>query len=165
MIIFVTLGSQKFQFDRLLKKLDEIAAKNEHYVIYAQTGYSTYQPVNFKYKPFLNKEEFDRLVENADVIITHGGTGAIITALKSGKKVLAVPRLKQYGEHVDNHQAQIAESFENAGYICTCWKMKDLEKQIEITYKMKPEKYVSNTENMINALRNSIEAPRKRRFG
>ena len=158
MIIFVTLGSQKFQFDRLLIALDKVAEKNKDFTIYAQTGYSTYTPVNFKYKPFLNKEEFDQLVQNADIIITHGGTGAIITALKSGKKVLAVARLKEYGEQVDNHQAQIVESFDMAGYIKACWKMESLEDDILTAYKMKPQKYISNTENMIAAIRNSIES-------
>lgn len=54
-MIFVTLGSQKFQFNRLLQKIDELvkeeAIKEE---IFAQIGYSDYKPENYQYKDFLN---------------------------------------------------------------------------------------------------------------
>lgn len=50
-------------------------------------------------------------------MITHGGTGAIIGAVKKGKKVIAVPRLVKYGEHVDNHQMQIIKQFSEMNLI------------------------------------------------
>lgn len=110
-MIFVTLGSQKFQFNRLLQKIDELvkeeAIKEE---IFAQIGYSDYKPENYQYKDFLNRNEFSEIQSKADVVITHGGTGAIIGAVKKGKKVLAVPRLAKYGEHVDDHQIQLCSS-------------------------------------------------------
>jgi len=58
-MIFVTLGSQKFPLNRLLKKVDEIieqgAIKEE---VFVQTGYSDYCPQHYQYKQFLNREEF-----------------------------------------------------------------------------------------------------------
>ena len=98
-MIFVTLGSQKFQFNRLLKKLDALIEEN---VItdemFAQVGNSDYQPRNYPYQAFVNHDEFDALIRKCDLFITHGGTGAIIGAVKKGKKVIAVPRLARYGE-------------------------------------------------------------------
>ncbi|MBT9012995.1 beta(1,3)galactosyltransferase EpsH, partial [Lactobacillus delbrueckii subsp. bulgaricus] len=103
-MIFITLGSQKFQFDRLLKEIDKlVVAKKLNDEIFAQVGYSTYKPKHYQYKAFLDREEFAKWEGKADIVITHGGTGAIIGAVKKGKKVIAVPRLARYGEHVDDH--------------------------------------------------------------
>lgn len=86
-MIFITLGSQKFQFNRLLKAVDELvergAIKEE---VFAQIGYSDYKPVNYSYKQFLNRDEFAAQEGKSDIVITHGGTGAIIGAVKRGKK-------------------------------------------------------------------------------
>ena len=81
-MIFITLGSQKFQFNRLLKAVDELKTDEE---IYAQIGYSDYKPINYKYKEFLDRDEFSEVMNKADIVITHGGTGAIIGAVKKGK--------------------------------------------------------------------------------
>ena len=81
-MIFVTLGSQKFQFNRLLKAVDELQTDEK---IFAQIGYSDYKPQNYKYKEFLDREEFAAWEQKADIVITHGGTGAIIGAVKIGR--------------------------------------------------------------------------------
>ena len=116
--IFVTLGSQKFQFNRLLKAIDELYEKKIITLdVFAQIGYSDYLPKNYRYKKFLDRDEFNNEMENADIVITHGGTGAIIGAVKKGKKVIAVPRLAKYGEHVDDHQLQLIEQFDDLNLI------------------------------------------------
>ena len=84
-MIFVTLGSQKFQFDRLLQAVDKLQTDDE---IFAQIGYSEYRPKHYKYKKFLDRDEFAKAMDLSDVVITHGGTGAIISAVKKGKKLL-----------------------------------------------------------------------------
>jgi UDP-N-acetylglucosamine transferase subunit ALG13 len=113
-MIFITLGSQKFQFNRLLKAVDELVAagkiKDE---VFAQIGYSDYKPTNYKYEQFLDREKFSQIMDKAEIVITHGGTGAIIGAVKKGKKVIAVPRLARYGEHVDDHQLQLVGQFKD----------------------------------------------------
>lgn len=93
--IFITLGSQKFQFNRLLIAVDKLCEKKiicgED--VFAQIGYSDYVPQNYRYNNFLDREEFSMEMGKADIVITHGGTGAIIGAVKKEKKVIAVPRL------------------------------------------------------------------------
>ena len=87
-MIFVTLGSQKFQFNRLLKEIDRLIEENEvNEEVFAQIGYSDYQPKNYHYKNFLDREEFNEIMSRCDKVITHGGTGAIVGAIKKGKKV------------------------------------------------------------------------------
>ena len=105
-MIFVTLGSQKFQFNRLLQAIDRIIESGElKGEVFAQTGHSDYVPRHYTYRDFLDREAFANEMSRCDLVITHGGTGAIIGAIKSGKKVIAVPRMAKYGEHVDDHQA------------------------------------------------------------
>ena len=100
--IFITLGSQKFQFNRLLKAVDELCKKGtiDADDVFAQIGYSDYLPQKYSYKKFLDRDEFSNEMGKADIVITHGGTGAIIGAVKKGKKVIAVPRLAKYGERI-----------------------------------------------------------------
>lgn len=157
-MIFITLGSQKFQFDRLLiavDKLVETGMINEK--IFAQTGYSDYTPVNYEYKAFLDRNEFALWEARADLIITHGGTGAIIGAVKNGKKVIAVPRRVEYGEHVDNHQFQIVRQFRDLDLICECDDCDKLEEAINYCKLKNFKPYRSNTQAVISEIDKYIE--------
>lgn len=156
-MIFVTLGSQKFQFNRLLKAVDELKINEE---VFAQIGYSDYKPMNYKYKKFLDRNEFTQIMKKSDIIITHGGTGAIMNALKQNKKVIAVPRLSKYGEHVDNHQLQIIEQFKDLDLIYACEDM-NLEKALEVVANTKYQNYKSNTHTIIKSLEKFIEGVNK----
>ena len=61
-MIFVTVGSQKFQFNRLLKAIDTLVKNNSiTEEVFAQTGYSDYKPKYYKYREFLNRDEFANL--------------------------------------------------------------------------------------------------------
>ena len=151
-MIFVTLGSQKFQFDRLLLAMDQIAQRGTKHEIFAQTGASTYVPVNFSCKAFLDADQYADAMQRADIIITHGGTGAIISAVKRGKKVIAVPRLACHGEHVDDHQLQIIRSFTELGFILPCEDLSELEQKLEDIEHMTFCSYQSNTQTIVDSI-------------
>ncbi len=157
-MIFVTLGSQKFQFSRLLKAVDKLV-KDRIITdeVFAQTGCSDYEPENYKFKQFMDRDEFAAIMEKADIIITHGGTGTIIGAVKKGKKVIAVPRLAKFGEHVDDHQLQLVEHFADMNLICTCYDCDKLGDAIEYARRTTFEKYVSNTAAIIKSIEEFIE--------
>lgn len=158
-MIFVTLGSQKFQFNRLLKELDRLVSEEKiDEEIFAQIGYSDYKPQSFKYKDFLDRDEFKKIMSKSDTVIAHGGTGAIITAVKQCKKVIAVPRLAKYGEHVDNHQIQLVDEFKELNLIEPVYDEKDLEKAINEIENKTFNKYISNTKNIIKSLEEFIES-------
>lgn len=92
-MIFITLGSQKFQFNRLLREIDRLCANKEvKEDVFAQIGYSDYIPQNYKYVNFMDREEFNKKMDEVDLIITHGGTGAIIAAVKKKKKSHSSPK-------------------------------------------------------------------------
>ncbi len=152
-MIFVTLGSQKFQFNRLLEKIDALVAEKiitEH--VFAQIGYSDYEPQSFEYKKFMNRDEYIEAQELADIVIAHGGTGAIIGALKQGKKVIAIPRLEKYGEHVDNHQEQLVSQFCDMGVIEACYRLDELDFALNRVRTKSYNEYYSNTNVIIESI-------------
>lgn len=150
-MIFITLGSQKFQFNRLLIAVDRLVENGTITdKIFAQIGYSDYIPKHFQYKQFLDREEFAKMEAKSDVVITHGGTGAIIGAVKQGKKVIAVPRLAKYGEHVDDHQIQLLKEFEEMNIILTCDDPDDLGDVYQSIEKVQLQPYVSNQKTIID---------------
>lgn len=157
--IFIILGSQKFQFNRLLIAVDKLCEKNIICGddVFAQTGYSDYVPRNFSYNNFLDREEFSVEMGKADIVITHGGTGAIIGAVKKGKKVIAVPRRAKYGEHVDDHQLQLVGQFKELDLIYECDDTNELADAIEKVKYTKYAVYKSNTEQILNSIEKYIK--------
>lgn len=156
--IFITTGSQKFQFNRLLRAVDRLYEDgNLTTPAFAQTGSSDYRPEHYDYKDFLDRDEFAAEIDRADLVITHGGTGVIIGAVKKGKRVIAVPRLAKYGEHVDDHQIQLVEQFEGMGIITTCYDLEDLGDRIRKAEEQEYMPYESNTENILNSIEMFLE--------
>lgn len=157
-MIFVTLGSQNFQFNRLLIEIDRLVEEGKiTEEVFAQIGYSDYKPKNYCYKEFLDRDEFADIMSKCDKVITHGGTGAIIGAVKKGKKVIAVPRLAKFGEHVDDHQLQIVEQFEKMNFIKYVDHEGELEKLILNIDKESFQNYKSNTLNIISSIEKFVE--------
>ena len=161
-MIFITLGSQKFQFNRLLKAVDELV-KQEKITerIFAQTGYSDYEPENYEFKQFLSRDEFAKVLSETDIVVTHGGTGAIVGAIKAEKKVIAVPRLEKYGEHVDDHQKQIVWQFRKGNLIYGVDDCEELSEAIEFVKNHQFEKYESNTSRIIESIEEYINKDNK----
>ena len=157
-MIFITLGSQKFQFNRLLKAIDDQIRDGKIVdEIFAQIGASDYKPKNYQFKDFLDRDEFAEIQGKAEIEITHGGTGAIIGAIKKGKKVIAVPRLSKYGEHVDDHQLQLVEQFKELDLICVCHNCDDIWIAIEEVKRTEYKVYQSNTSRIITSIESFIE--------
>lgn len=118
MLIFVTVGSRNYPFDRLFRKLDELyedGILTEK--MFAQTGTSTYKPKHYEYKHFISQDEFLKKIKEADIVVSHGASGSIMKALNAGKKVIAVTRLEKYGEHINDHQIQNNVAFGSNGYV------------------------------------------------
>ena len=158
-MIFVSVGTQKFQLDRLLQTLDQLIEDNIiREPVMAQIGVSQYVPKHYSYVPFMDREEFAKQVGDCDIMITHGGTGAIIGAVKKGKKVIAVPRLAQYGEHVDDHQLQLIHQFDDLNLICPCYDLKNLGDCCSRIRSMKFKEYVSNTQNIVDSIEAYLES-------
>lgn len=117
-LIFVTVGSRNYPFDRLFKKLDEMYESGTlTEPVFAQIGTSKYIPRHYEYKDFISQDEFSEKIKSANIVVSHGASGSIMKALNAGKKVIAVTRLKKYGEHIDDHQIQNNEAFGANRYV------------------------------------------------
>lgn len=158
-MIFITLGSQKFQFDRLLQKVDELV-ENGFLTedVLAQSGNSGYVPKYYKSIDFMDRDAFNEQMGIANIVITHAGTGAILGALKKGKKVIAVPRRKVYGEHVDDHQLQIVKQFELMKIIEPCYDVDNLEQAYNDVLTKEYVQYRSNTQIIISSIEDFLES-------
>lgn len=160
-MILVLLGTQNNSFHRLLEKMDELIKKGtiEEKVL-VQSGYTRYESNNMRIFDLIPQEELEKYQEQADLIITHGGVGSIISSIKKGKKVIAVPRLHQYQEHVNDHQKQIVESFHKKGYIIGIQSVDDLEQAILEMQEFIPVKYETKEDGnckMLQIIENFIE--------
>ena len=157
-MILVTLGTQNNSFHRLLeevqKNIDNGNIKEE---VIVQKGYTKFDSKQMKLIKEIPQDEFNKLIDQANLVITHGGVGSIITAITKGKKVIAIPRLKKYNEHVNDHQIEIIDSFNEKGYIIGIHSVEELGKALEKTKNFKPQKYVKNTGNILKLVEDFID--------
>lgn len=151
-MIFVTVGSQKFPFDRLIRKVDRMVREGMiEEEVFIQSGTSQYIP-SCPHQAFCEREHFAKLMETCDILITHGGAGTMVDAVKLGKRVVAVPRLARYGEHVDDHQMELARRFHALDLLCVC---PDTERLPEALLSVRSRSFApfrSNTEAFLTSL-------------
>ncbi len=152
-MIFVTVGSQKFPFNRLLARVDQLVGEGVIAEdVFMQTGTGSFAPQNCRYQPFCHQGQFQEMVAQCSVLITHGGAGTIVDAVRRGKKIIAVPRLARYGEHVDDHQMELTGRFHQMGLIWACPDERLLPEALLAVRDMEVRTYPSNTESFIASL-------------
>lgn len=123
---FITVGATR-QFDRLIKQVDQLVASGKiKGNIFAQIGHSNYTPKNIEYTRFLPYSEMKNKLARSKTVISHGGVGTIITALKNNSKIIAVPRTSKHNEHIDDHQFEIVNYFAKLGILIPCLELKSL---------------------------------------
>ena len=116
-MIFVTVGTHEQQFNRLVQKIDELVCdKIITGKVFMQIGYSTYEPKYVQWSRVISYEEMTKYVNQADIIITHGGPATFMSVLGKGKTPIVVPRLEKFNEHVNNHQRDFAKKVKELGY-------------------------------------------------
>ena len=131
-MILVIIGLM-YGFERLIKKMDEIAGEIEEEVI-IQIGLTDYEPKNAKFFKFASEKYFNKQFREARIIVSHAGVGTILTARKFRKPMIIVPRQKKYGEHIDNHQLEIAKELEGHKNIRIIYNIDELEQNLNISY-------------------------------
>lgn len=159
-MILVTLGTNDKKFTRLLKAVEkQIKNKTIKDEVIVQAGFtSDYKSKHMKIFDLIPMDEFDKIIKECDILITHGGVGSIITGLKYNKKVIAAARLEKYKEHVNDHQLQIIENFTNSGYILPLTDFNKLDEVLKDVKKFKPKKFKSNVDNFIKLIKEEIES-------
>ncbi|MFC7062977.1 PssE/Cps14G family polysaccharide biosynthesis glycosyltransferase [Halobacillus seohaensis] len=157
-MIFVVLGTHELPFLRLIKeveRLKEAGIIDEEVIV--QNGNTSYESDELTLKPFVTYEEMDHLFEEARIIITHAGTGSVTTGLKKGKKVIASARLKEFGEHNDDHQLELINVFLEQGYILNWGKGEDLEETLKEVESFQPRPFQSGKKQMFQLIEDFID--------
>ena len=157
-MILVVLGTQDKDFSRLLKAVEhEINKGTIKDKVVVQAGSTKFESKHMEIFDLLPAPEFEKLMDEADLVITHGGAGTILSAIKKGKKIIAAPRLAKYKEHHNDHQKQIISEFSKLGYILELEDFDQLGDLIKKSKTFKPKKFKSNTKNMIHMIEQYID--------
>ena len=162
MTSFINVGNSKNNFERffnIIKKYFKEIPKPIH----IQYGYSNIKKEEFVDKDiflyrFLEYEKYQELSENCELFISHGGVGSIQTALSKNKFPIVIPRLKEYGEIINNHQLEICKRLQNQKKILLVLSEIDFEKKLKI-FKIRDYKINNNflgKEKLITEIRNCL---------
>ena len=161
MMIFVTVGTHEQPFNRLIEAVDKMKAENvfsDDVII--QAGYSTYESKFCEWKKWYPYDKMLEFVNQARIVITHGGPSSFIMPLQIGKIPIVVPRQKQYGEHVNDHQLEFCKAVEERfSNIIVAENEKQLKAAI-IDYdeymSIKPGGIISNNDKFVQDFENEI---------
>ena len=160
-MIFVTLGSavEGIEFTRLIKKMDEIAWKLDEEVV-MQIGTVPYEPQHAKYFRYTSYQENLSYFQKSQLVVGHGGTGTILYALRFQIPIVVVPRRHEYGEHVDDHQVELAQRLVGNELIKVVYDVEDLESAVrEMLYRGKEvdkEMISPEKETLIKTIKNFV---------
>lgn len=112
-MIFVTVGTHEQSFDRLLKCIDKmVEEKKIKEKVIIQKGYTDYEPKNCESYKLIPYDDMQKYINEARIVVTHGGPASFIAPLAIGKIPVVVPRKKEFDEHVNNHQLEFARQIE-----------------------------------------------------
>lgn len=144
-MIFITVGTHEQPFNRLVKEVDRLKEQGvieEDVVI--QTGFCTYEPKYCQWSKLIPFQDMKKYIEEARIVVTHGGPASFIAPLQIGKIPIVVPRQKQFDEHVNDHQLEFCKAVEERmGNIIVVDEIDDLSDVIEyyedICQKMTPK--------------------------
>lgn len=111
-MIFVTVGTHEQPFNRLVEYMDRWAKVHDEVVV-MQIGYCTYEPQYCEWSKLYPFQEMVKRVDEARIVITHGGPSSFIMPLQIGKTPIVVPRKSEYGEHINDHQVTFSKAVED----------------------------------------------------
>jgi len=118
-LIFVTFGTHQQPFARAVDLVAELGTEDE---ILIQYGATPARPdlARVEWVDYLDLDALTANMRSAEVVVSHAGVGSTVTAIRAGKKPVLVPRLARFGEHVDDHQVQLAERFAERDLALIC---------------------------------------------
>jgi UDP-N-acetylglucosamine transferase subunit ALG13 len=128
-MIFVTVGSQ-LPFDRLIEAIDKIAPSIKGKEIVAQVFGMQYQPKNIKTLDYISPSEFKDYINNSELIISHAGTGTILSVAQLQKPLIVFPRLGKLRETRNDHQSATCRMLEKTSGLQVAYDEEQLKEKI-----------------------------------
>jgi len=157
-LIFVTVGTHYQKFTRLVQKMDYIAANLSEEVI-IQYGHTTIDIKHARGHDFIDTDTYNSLLNDARVIVTHDGAGAMIASISAGKQVVVVPRLQQYGELLYRNRAELAKKLESMGLLHVICNVEEIPEALaNVMNSTPPEKaWVSHRTEFIDRIKGYLK--------
>lgn len=128
-MIFVAVGTQ-FSFDRLVQYMDDWASSNEESVV-IQIGDGDYVPKHAESHRFMDGEQYNHLIKEATVFVSHAGMGNIISARGNQTPIVVINRQYKLGEHRNDHQAEGLQWMGQLPGVYTASTQEELYAQLE----------------------------------
>lgn len=151
-LLFATVGAI-LPFDRLVTMVADLKARGEiDEDVLIQTGRGGFAPPDLHTVETLPFDEMQDVLRDADLVVCHGGTGSIITALRQGCRVIAVPRLFERGEVYDDHQSEITEAFAARGLLAVARTPDELSIALKLVRNREPITATSDPAELIDHL-------------
>lgn len=158
LMILVLLGTFKIDFSRPLIQIEKAILDGQIAdTVVVQSGHTNFSSQVLSIQKFMTSAELNVLYQEAEVVITHAGVGSILRGLQMGKKVIAVPRLYKYKEHVDDHQLDILNEFAAQGYLIPWHETDSFQSLLEMAKTFVPNPYRSNKQDLEQFLISYIE--------
>ena len=134
-MILVSTGTNGDSFDRLLSAVLAVGLDEE---LVIQHGPSTVRVPGASHIEYLSFADYQSLVSNARVVVTHAGVGSVLVALLAGKRPVLVPRLARFAEAVDDHQLDFARRLASLGSVILVEDTDQLREAIEDAARSRP---------------------------
>lgn len=151
-LLFATVGAI-LPFDRLVDMVAEVNSRGEILEeILIQTGAGGHVPDGIRTVETLSFDLMQSTLKDADIVVCHGGTGSLITALRQGCRIVAVPRLFSKGEVYDDHQAEITSAFAERGLIAVANTADELSEALKDVRIRPPRLATSDPSELIQYL-------------
>ena len=159
-MILVTVGNATQSFRRLLEAVDFQAREGvlQGEDILFQYGYTShFVPSRGRHLAFLPLEKFEASVKEAELVISHAGTGTVMHLLQSGKIPVVMPRRKKFGEHVDDHQLEFTQALEAEGRVISVYEETQWGEAIEQARRTKLDQSRLGPGEAVNVVKHAIE--------
>jgi UDP-N-acetylglucosamine--N-acetylmuramyl-(pentapeptide) pyrophosphoryl-undecaprenol N-acetylglucosamine transferase len=162
-LLFATVGAI-LSFDRLSNTVAKLKAAGDiPEDVLLQTGAGGVRPSGVEVRETLDFDEIQSVLERASIVVCHGGTGSIITALRQGCHVVAMPRLAKFGEVYDDHQSEITDAFAARGLIQVAETEDDLRVALALLPHRKRMRATTDPKDLIAFLDKRLAELRPRR--
>lgn len=164
-MVFVTVGNATQGFERLLRAVDEAAGKGTFgdEPVLMQTGNTAnFRASHCRQEAFIEMLEFESLLNEASLIISHGGAGTLINLLQKGRVPIVMPRRREYAEHVDDHQVELVKALAAQGRVIPVYEERDLEAAVRGHESKTPRRSAAQPSEMIALVSQAIEEIRPR---
>jgi len=154
-MIFVTIGTQ-IPFDRLIETLDRIAPELDE-EIYAQVLKGKYKPKHIKTLDFIAPDEFEKVFQQARLVVAHAGMGTILSSLYNSKPLIIFPRIAALGEHRNEHQNATAQMIKKKNYAYVATNEEELRELLH--QDLRPLKSIGEfaSESLVKSVKDYID--------